>query len=76
MAAMMPTLALGSTCKQRVTSRFTKAIALCRVTCFLRLVSITSRHCSTMMMSSFGAPEEMERVIFNGICHIQIQDMQ
>ena len=57
----MPMLALGSTCILSVHSRLTNAIALCRVTCFLRLVSITSRHCSTMMMSSFGAPEERER---------------
>ncbi len=57
LAVRSPTLALGSTCRLSMLSRLMNAIALCRVTCFLRRVSMASRHCSTMMMSSLGAPE-------------------
>lgn len=57
LAARIPTLAFGSVCILSVLSRLMKAIALCRVTCFFRRVSIASMHCSMMMRSSFGASD-------------------
>lgn len=59
-AARIPTLALGRTCRLSTLSRLKKAMALCRVTCLLRRVSMASRHRSTIMMSSLGAPEIAE----------------
>ncbi len=56
LAARMPTLESGSRCRLSVLSLFRKPCALCRVTCFLRLVSMTSRHCSTIAVSSFVPP--------------------
>ncbi len=56
LAARMPTLESGSRCRLSVLSLFRKPCALCRVTCFRRLVSMTSRHCSTIAVSSFVPP--------------------
>lgn len=56
MAERRPTLALGSVCRLSMLSLLINAIALCRDTCFLRRVSMLSRHRSKMLMSSLGAP--------------------
>lgn len=62
-AASSPTLALGSTCMLSVFSLLVNASALCSVTCFLRRISIVSRHCSTILMSSPGAPGRQREVV-------------
>lgn len=61
MVLRIPTLALGSVCALSTLSLLMNAIALCRLTCFLRRVNIASRHCSTMMTSSLGAPVRQRR---------------
>lgn len=70
LAARIPTLALGITCRLIVLSLLTNAIALCRVTCFLRRVSIASRHRSTMMASSLGAPEGFKAWLLKQSCDV------
>lgn len=52
----MPMEELGSTCSAREESLFIKARALWRETCFLRFVSISSRHWRAMSVSSFVEP--------------------
>lgn len=53
----MPMLELGRTWRARVQRRLMKARARCWETCLLRLVSMTSRHWSTISTPSLVAPE-------------------
>lgn len=57
LVAKMPMLEFGSTWRARVQRRLMKARARCWETCFLRLVSMTSRHWRTVSTPSFVAPE-------------------
>lgn len=57
LVAKMPMLEFGSTWRARVQRRLTKARARCWETCFLRLVSMTSRHWRTISTPSFVAPK-------------------
>lgn len=50
-------LEFGSTWRARVQRRLMKARARCWETCFLRLVSMTSRHWRTISTPSFVAPK-------------------
>lgn len=56
LAARTPTQASGIRCRATVSSLLRKASARCRLTCFLRLLSITSTHFSTMPASWSDAP--------------------
>lgn len=56
--AKIPTLEFGSTWRARMESRFRKARARCWETCFLLLANMTSRHCSTIPMSSLVPPQK------------------
>lgn len=63
--AKIPTLEFGSTWRASVESRFRKARARCWETCFLRLANMTSRHWSTIPISSLVRPQKqnfIERV--------------
>lgn len=61
LVAKMPMLELGRTWRARVQRRLMKARARCWETCFLRLVSMTSRHWSTISTPSLVAPETADR---------------
>lgn len=53
-------LEFGRTWRERVQRRLMKARARCWETCFLRLVSMTSRHWSTISTPSLVAPRRAE----------------
>ena len=59
----MPMLEFGSTWRARVQRRLIKARARCWETCFLRLVSMTSRHWRTVSTPSFVAPKTADKTL-------------
>lgn len=75
--AKIPTLEFGSTWRARMESRFRKARARCWDTCFLLLANMTSRHCSTIPISSLVAPQKQNFIqrVNNHVMDIQLDNL-